>query len=467
MVVLLLFLELVSLAAVLHVLLSEKRSVSMLIWIGFILLFPGIGLIVYTLIGNDRVRRRRFKHHRHQFGDWRQDGTSGEQLAGLSSEDKILLTAVSRLCRHPITFIRKIEAYFSGKDFYPDLTAMIGTARQFVHIETYQWRDDATGQKILKALIEAAQRGVMVRLLVDEIGSIEVSERFFKPLVQAGGRFSWFNTFHPRRNRYFFNLRNHRKLYIIDGEVAFVGGINIGDEYEGKDASLGNWKDLQIRLEGEVVNHLQEVFRHDWYFATEQALKIDAVAPPDEKNDAFPAVVVESGPDTQKGVALNSLLAMIGQAKDRADLFTPYFVPEPALINALQIAAAKGVNVRLMVSKKNDHGFLVNIGRSYYDELLRAGARIFEYDRAIHHAKLVIVDQKWLLTGSANLDARSMNLNFEVGVLFRSVELYRQIEPYFEHMFEDAIEIDHDRFAKRSTYQRLKQNTLRLWAPLL
>jgi cardiolipin synthase len=469
MTILLIVVEFIGLAAIPHVLLSGKRSVSMLIWIGVIVLFPGLGLAAYLLIGNDRVRRRRqFRRHAHRHTDREGRPQATPDFTGLPPEDQRLLRAVSRLCSHPVAAVRKIRPYYSGKEYYPDLIAALDQAREFIHVEMYFWRNDDTGGKVLQALAAAARRGVEVRLLVDEIGSLEVRERFFAPLVEAGGRFSWFYTFHPRRNRYFFNHRNHRKLQIIDGRLAFVGGINIGDEYAGRNPSLGDWKDLHLLVEGDVVDQLHEVFRRDWYFATEEEIRLHPYGQPaGEEETGCPAVVVESGPDTNKGIALNSLLAAIGQATERLELFTPYFVPEPELVSALQIAAAKGVDVRLMVSRKNDFRVLVDIGRSFYDDLLASGIRIYEYTRAMHHAKLAVIDGRWILAGSANLDARSMNLNFEVGVLVRSTDLGRQLEAHFEGLFAEAVAIDPRRFARRSTYQRLRQGALRLWAPLL
>ncbi|MGD9018017.1 MAG: cardiolipin synthase, partial [Desulfobacterales bacterium] len=444
-----------------------KRPLSMLIWVGVLLLLPGFGLLGYLAIGNDRVRRRRFKRHRHQSKGRETAHRDGADFPGLADGDRRLLDTVSRLCRHPVTSIATVDAYYSGKNYYPELIAAIDAADAHVHVEMYHWRDDATGKRVLDALVNASRRGVTVRLMVDEIGSVEVSEGFFKPLVDAGGRFSWFYTVHPRRNRFFFNLRNHRKLVIVDGRQAFVGGINVGGEYEGRDPSTGDWKDLQIRVEGNAVNHLQEVFSHDWHYATDEALPMEDYLRPLEVDGGIPAVIVESGPDTEKGIALNTLVAIIGQATDRLDLFTPYFVPEPALVSALQVSAAKGVRVRLMVSKKSDFKVLVDIGRSFYDELLALGVQIYEYDKAMHHAKLAIADRRWVLAGSANLDARSMNLNFEVGVFFRSEAACRRMATHFDTLFSDAVRIDPERFSRRSTYQRLKQGALRLWSPLL
>ena len=468
MLIILIALEALGLAILPHVLLSGKRSVSKLIWISVIILLPGIGSIGYLLIGNDRVRRRRFRRRASKRSRTTTKAETIGDFSGLAPGEQGVLATLSRLCRKPVTAISRVDAYYNGKEYYPSLLQALGEATQFIHFEVYLWHDDATGQKILSALVDAAQRGVTVRVLVDEIGAIEVSERFFAPLVAAGGQFSWFYTFHPRRNRYFFNLRNHRKLQVIDGRLAFIGGINIGEEYEGMDTTIGEWKDLQVRIEGDVVHHLDEVFHRDWFFATEKEIASPRPAAPlGPTASRCPAVIIESGPDAHYGLALTSLLAIINYAQSRLDLFTPYFVPDPALISALQIAVARGVTVRLMIAKKNDFQFLVDISRSFYDELLAAGVDIYEYDVCMHHSKMVLVDATWIQVGSANLDARSMYLNFELGVFFKSPELCQSMAAYIEQLFTESMQVDRQRFGQRSLYQRLKQGFLGLWAPLL
>lgn len=468
MLILLIALEAIGLAIIPHVLLSGKRSVSKLIWISVIISLPGIGSIGYMLIGNDRVRRRRFRRRASRRTYPQNKAETIGHFMGVEPGEQDVLSTLSRLCRQPVTAITRVEAYYSGSQYYPALIQAIQEARQFIHVEVYLWHDDHTGQKILAELVNAARRGVRVRVLVDEIGAIEVSERFFLPLIEAGGRFSWFYTFHPRRNRYFFNLRNHRKLQVIDGRLAFIGGINIGEEYEGLDKTIGEWKDLQVRIEGDVVHHLDDVFHRDWYFATEEEFSTNRQAATSEPPDSrCPAVIIESGPDYNYGLALTSLLAIVNYARQRLDLFTPYFVPEPALISALQIAVARGVVVRLMIPKKNDFRFLVDISRSFYDELLAAGIDIYEYDVCMHHSKMVIVDTTWIQVGSANLDARSMYLNFELGVFFKSPQLCQSMAAYIEQLFTDSVQVDRKRFGQRSLYQRLKQGFLGLWAPIL
>ncbi len=468
MLILLIALECADLALIPHVLLSGKRSVSKLTWISVILFLPGIGSIGYLLIGNDRLRRRRFKRRASRRQHAGKDLQSPNHFTGQSQGKPDVLSTLSQLCRQPVTTINKVDAYYNGREYYPALIQAIQEATRYIHVEVYLWHNDETGRQILTELINAANRGIEVLVLVDEIGTIEVSERFFSPLLAAGGKFSWFYTFHPRRNRYFFNLRNHRKLQVIDGRLAFIGGMNIGQEYAGLNPAIGEWKDLQIRIEGDVVTHLDEVFRHDWYFATDFELPSQQQPDiPQEQDTSCPAVIIESGPDSNYGIALTSLLAIINSSSKQLDLFTPYFVPEPSLISALQIAVARGVVVRLMIAKKNDFQFLIDIGRSFYDELLAAGVHIYEYDICMHHAKMVIVDTTWIKVGSANLDARSMYLNFELGVFFKSPELCRTMSLYTNKLFTDSDRVDRERFAQRSLYQRLKQGFLGLWAPLL
>ncbi len=468
MLILLITLECIGLAIIPHVLLSGKRSVSKLIWISVILFLPGLGSTWYLLIGNDRVRRRRLRRRASRLRHDKAEAQQFGHFTGLVPREKDILSTLSRLCRQPITSIIEVDTYYNGKEYYPALLRAIQEATRFIHVEVYLWHDDKIGRKILTELVNAAKRGVEVLVLVDEIGAIEVSERFFSPLLKAGGKFSWFYTFHPRRNRYFFNLRNHRKLQVIDGRLAFIGGINIGQEYVGLENSMDDWKDMQLRVEGEVVNHLDEVFQRDWYFATEEELPVQRQFEIFKQQESrCPAVIIESGPDSNYGIALTSLLAIINSARQQLDLFTPYFVPEPSLISALQIAVARGVVVRLMIARKNNFQFLVDIGRSFYDELLATGVEIYEYGICMHHSKMILVDATWIQVGSANLDARSMYLNFELGVFFKSPELYRTMEPHIKQLFTDAVRIDRQRFAQRSLYQRLKQGFLGLWAPIL
>jgi cardiolipin synthase A/B len=454
--------------AIPSVLLSTKRPASMLAWIGAIVALPVLGLLLYLAFGTDRLRRRR--RQRRGESPRKEEGSAPRPVAGeaeLAEREIDLVRTVARISGEAPTGIARLSVLATAGDYYGDLAGRIEAARHHVHFQTYVWREDDTGRRLREVLVAAARRGVKVRVLVDELGSFETPETFFRPLVEAGGEFSWFYTIHPRRNRYFLNLRNHRKVQVVDGSVAWVGGMNVGREYEGRDPEVGVWHDLQMRFEGGLVRGLQESFAEDWYFATQRRIEDREYFPDPDGPDALPAVLVASGPDSARKPFLLSVIALCGFARERIDLFTPYFVPVASLVHAMQVAAARGVRVRLMVSEKNDHRFLVHIGRSYYEELMDFGVEIYEYGEAVHHAKVVQADDRWLLLGSANLDARSIDLNFELNVLLRSEEAGARLAERHEKMFASSARVEFEEFRRRPRRQRLAEGLSRLWAPLL
>jgi cardiolipin synthase len=247
--------------------------------------------------------------------------------------------------------------------------------KHHIHIEFFIWRSDDRGREFLDLLVAAARRGVKVRLLLDQVGCLGVRRSFFAPLVEAGGRFSWFYSLPLRRHSRFMNLRNHRKLQIIDGEIGFIGGMNIGREYACEDPDLGLWRDAQLEVRGNVVTYLQEVFATDWFFATEERIsgreyfpEIDA----DREGPSLPGNCRRSGPAARTAAQIADHSPQL-RVRNGVWLATGYFAPDILLLSALQICAARGVDVRLLVSEKTDHPYLVLVGRSYYEDLLRYG----------------------------------------------------------------------------------------------
>jgi cardiolipin synthase len=306
-----------------------------------------------------------------------------------------------------------------------------------------------------------------VRLLLDELGCLGLTQRYFRPLLEAGGEFSWCHTLYPRHNRYFFNLRNHRKLQVIDGRLAYVGGMNFGREYLGLNPALGSWSDLQMELHGPVVARLQHVFAEDWFFATGLEDPLDEVVEPHPTSDSWPVQVLRTGPDEDDQPMLRVNLALIGAARKRIWISTGYFVPGETMQAALQVAIARGVDVRLLVSEKSEHKHLVKAGRSFYEALLRQGVRIFEYRRGIEHSKYMVVDDEMGIVGSSNFDDRSMRLNFELGVLVCRESTNRTLARLFSETIGDSHEINRESFARRPIKDRLIESTLRLCSPLL
>jgi cardiolipin synthase len=459
-------------AAIPHLLFLKKRPAATLAWLWAILFIPFIGPMVYCLFGTDRLKRRRLKH-RTRYSAWPSsqrtpasatDDATAVLIRNLPGRERQFLQLLSRINQLPSCSAEALHILRDAKEFYPALEQRIQHAKHHVLVEFYLWRSDETGRRFLRLLTEAAQRGVTVRLLLDGVGSFGLRHDQLKDFRKAGGRFTWFQSLDPKRGRFMLNLRNHRKLQIIDGVVAFVGGMNIGREHEGLDPLFGHWRDVQVEVSGSVVQVLHEVFADDWFFATGE--KIQAPAAPVHRA-TYPMHVVVGGPDRANEPLSKSIVSLLHEATVRVWIATGYFVPDDVLLTALELAAGRGMDVRLLVAEKNDHRGLVIAGRSYYDELLAAGVRIFEYSAGINHAKIAVADEHWAMVGSANLDYRSMRLNFELNLLFRSPEHNATLARILEHDFALSQEIDPAVFARRPFRQRWAEAALRPLSPML
>jgi cardiolipin synthase len=415
-------------ACVPHLLLLNKRPTSTLAWLWALFLFPFFGPLLYLMIGSEQVKRRRINRQA-AFRDkthWSSARAHADKAWKALAKEKPLdpaahtfLESLSRITELPGATISDLEVLRKAPAYYASLEEAIKNATFAIEVQSYIWRDDEVGRQFLDLLIAAVGRGVAVRVLIDELGSFWLKESYFQPLVEAGGHFSWCHTLSPLRNRYSFNLRNHRKLQIIDGRIAFIGGMNFGREYLGRDPVDGDWADIQIRMEGSVVEIFRQIFAEDWFFATGR----ENIEPPPK-----PAKTPEA----------------------------THFVQIP-----------RGVDVRLLVSLKSEHPLLVKAGRSYYDSLLRRGIRIFEYAKGIEHSKYLIIDDDWVSLGSSNFDERSMRLNFELSLLALSPETNRQLARIFEKTIAESHEINRKAFSRRPYREKLIESALRPFSPVL
>jgi cardiolipin synthase len=385
----------------------------------------------------------------------------------LAPEDRSFLKELSTITQLPLATVSKLELLHKAPAFYHALLHDIAQAKHSILVQSYVWRDDEVGKMFLEALMAASRRGVAVRLLIDELGSLRLPGNYFEPLIEAGGEFSWCYTLSPIKSRYWFNLRNHRKLQIIDSHAAYVGGMNFGREYMGREPSYGDWSDTQIRIEGKVVEICEELFAEDWFFATGR----EHMPEPPPSGEARPGQiltqVLRGGPDEEDHPMLRVNLALAGQARKRLWIATGYFVPGETMQAALQVAAARGVDVRLLVSERSEHPYLVKAGRSYYEALLRQGVRIYEYDRGIEHSKYVIIDDHWTSVGSSNFDERSMRLNFELSLLTYHKKTNTELAHIFQDTIAQAHEIDLKTFSQRPYSEKLLESALRPLSPVL
>lgn len=462
---------LLTLATIPHILTRNKPPASTLAWVWAVILFPYVGPFFYVLFGTDRLVRQKLRATREM------DASGGRGEKRVSADTTAILEALSPHEREAVELLSSINEYavscadetrllVDGAEFFIALMQRIDESRHHVHIQFYIWRRDARGNAVLERLIAAAKRGVEVRLLLDPIGCFGLRKSHFSRLIEAGGKFAWFRTAHPLRNQWTFTLRNHRKLQIIDGRRCFVGGMNMGREYAGEDESVGPWRDVQLEICGGAVRKFQMVFADDWFFGTQEKLLAPVYYPPP---DCTPSVIVQpitDGPDDPDDPIQMSLVWMLNMARQRVWLTAGYFGPNEPLLTALQLAAERGIDVRMLVAGKSDHPILVNIGRSYYEELLRYGVKIFEYEAGINHAKVALVDQRWLMVGSANLDTRSMRLNFELNALVRDPQTAAALERVLAKDLAESREIIEQEFARRPRWQRWKESIVRPLGPL-
>ena len=439
----------------------NKSPNAILAWLWALLLFPFIGAMFYLLIGSERVARRRLALVRAletEIGQKirrRQEAESALQMPELERVNGFRQSSGNSVALLP-----------DGTSFFPVLLEIISSAEHFLHLEFYIWGKDRAGKIVREALVKAAKRGVQVRVLVDEMGSLWLRRAFFAPLLEAGGEFSWFHSFSPRRGRFHLNLRNHRKLVIADGTTALIGGMNIGDEYwRGSDAPP--YRDLAVRLRGPVVTQLSEIFAQDWYFATDRALKALEYYPVIEPSGEVAAQVVPGAPDNEIDEIQLTTIALLHRAEKCIRLMTPYFVPETTLLAALQLAAMRGVDVAILVPEKCDHFYMTHVMRSYYDDLLPHGIRIFEYHPRMLHAKAVTVDRRYTMTGSANLDIRSQRLNFELNVLVACRNTTEALDRLFDDNVANARQVTEESYAKRPFRHKIAEAIFRPAAPLL
>lgn len=475
------------------IVLERRRPAATLAWILALVLVPVVGLVAYLLIGRRKARRSRRSRRRRRLRPT--EATS--EIANLEASPISVTPQVTGLLRlalrHSAAPIRRAEKVeiLRPRAAFEAIEQAICEAQHRIHLQFYIWRDDATGRRLIELLSERAAAGVKVRLLYDDIGSIGTPLRHFEPLRAAGGEVARFG---PLRLRFArpsgrLDFRNHRKLLCVDGELGFTGGLNVGDEYRGASRSGRVWNDLFVRLTGDAVLGLEAVFVEDWLTATEELVELyrdlpehDAARsmlehPNTPMTSTGPLVqIIPSGPDqvprrgeNNASVIAATFVAAIGTALERVWIVTPYFIPDEPLSLILQTAAMRGVDVKILVPNPtdNDIRLVAWAARSYYDELIAAGCEIHEYRPGMIHAKYMVIDNSVAMIGSANMDVRSLYLNYEVTAMFYDAEVTRALAQVFIDDVADGCPVlASDRAALRLRW-RLAEGFARIMSPLL
>lgn len=447
-----------TLVAVLHL---KREPMSAIAWALTVILLPIFGPILFLLFGYQTIPRKLRK--RQQRGQAYKKFVA--RVEGESAEVPPPWAVLARIAQHedgfPVTRGNAVEFYHEGTEAFEAMLAAIERAKHHVHAQFFICRADATGRRFLEALRRCARRKVEVRLLVDSVGSYNLSSRVLKELQRDGGQTA---SFLPILNPLRVNLRNHRKILVVDYSRLLAGGMNIGAEYLGPQPDPNRWTDLAFVLEGPTVWSWDEVFCRDWEFASGQTpfLPPEDVQRPQAVGDAV-VQFVPSGPDVEGDPFYDAVLTMIYAAKKRLWAVTPYFVPDESLAQALTLAARRGVDVRILLPRHSNHRLPDLVRGIALRQIQSAGGKILFYTRGMMHAKALLKDDDIAVLGSANLDIRSLIYNYESAMFVYSQPEIRQIEAWMEQLATQCqCGIDPAGLARS-----LAEGIARLAAPLL
>ena len=445
-----------ALAAISHMLQQRRTPSSTVSWLLIMVLLPYVGIPLYILFGGRKMARiARMK-----------------KTVRLNQSHVLPLPLALPIDRglraHGIPaamLSNKMGLCGSGTEAYNCLLHLIDEASESLYISTYVFADDRLGREILQRLTDKASQGVRVRLLLDGVGSLKTRAPFFAPLAKAGGRFSYFMPVlhHPLRGR--TNLRNHRKIALADERLLMAGGTNIAEEYLCQNSSTKMWQDLSFVVEGPVVRSFVELFLSDWYFASKETLSLK------KNNDSCPVdpshqavlQVVPSGPDLHHDGLYEAILSAVYAAQKKLWIVTPYFVPDEALTQGLAIACRRGVDVRIVVPQKSNHALADVVRGRSLREIEEAGGHIMLNTEEMMHAKLMVMDDKMAMIGSANMDLRSLFLNYEVAVLAYSENEIKAIEMWVERLSRATV----SGYPRPDMARKLYEGVAQIVAPLV
>ena len=461
---------------------ERRNPASTWAWLLVLLFIPFFGFLIYMIFGRNSKREKMFQekavydrdvYYNYLLHDERSVGHVQEQKSiiehGGSLHNLDYLSDLAYLHINSgnwLTLNNKVTRFVTGNEKFETLIQDIRNAKEFIHLEYYIWRGDELGKRLVDELTKKAAEGVEVRLLYDGMGNASLPKHFFDELHAAGG---YTAAFLPR----FIiriNYRNHRKLCIIDGKVGYIGGFNVGDEYLGIVPRYGAWRDTHLRVEGDAIDQMQIRFIKDWNFTTKYgSVQLDRRYFPlrEQNEDGIKMQIVSSGPDTKWHNIRNGYFKMIMEAEHTVYLTTPYFVPDDSIFEALRVAALSGLDVRILIPGNPDHLFVYWASMSYLGQLLEAGVRCYQYEKGFIHAKSVCIDGKVASVGTANMDIRSFDLNFEVNAFLYDTAFTQQLEQDFLADLKNSVEITQEWYKHRKWWFKVKEAIARLISPML
>jgi len=461
---------------------DTSTTTKTLAYLLIVIFLPFIGIFIYFSVGinyrkrklydkkllNDEVMMKKLKEVIVSYS--KQVLKEGDEVVQKNKELAYMLLKDSL---SPLSAGNEVKLLVNGEKKFPDVIPALESAKHHIHIEYYIYEDDTIGRAIEEILIRKAKEGVKVRFIYDDFGSRTIRKKMAARLRNAGVEVYPFYkiTLIAFANR--LKYRNHRKIIVVDGTIGFVGGINVSDKYVNEDKKVKKlfWRDTHMIIKGPGVHYLQYLFLCDWNFCTSGELQPDnhLFPPPSTiktKDDKI-IQIAASGPDSDRPLILLSLLQAINLASKEVLITTPYFVPDDSIINAMISAALGGVQVKMLVPGVSDSVIVNAAARSYYDELLSAGVEIYLYKKGFVHAKTLVSDREISIVGTANMDHRSLELNFEVNAIVYDKEFSNELAEIFYEDIKDSEKIDKEQWEKRSFRKKMFERTARLISPLI
>ncbi|MEX2141123.1 MAG: phospholipase D-like domain-containing protein [Pirellulales bacterium] len=464
----------VSLVAAAHAILNKRDSRAAIGWVGVIWLSPPIGAVLYYLLGINRIQRRaKLLRGGRDFyvlpptPHAVSDAMFREKLGAAAERFRPLVSLVGELAEHPLVYGNRVDPLIGGDDAFPPMLAGIDGAQRSVSVETYIFDNDRAGKLFAEALGRAVKRGVEVRVLIDSVGSRYTFPSIVPRLRQLGVPVARFmRTYVPKSLKY-TNLRSHRKILVTDGRLGFTGGLNIREGAMLAAEPRAPLHDTHFRFAGPVVAHLQEVFVEDWAFTTGEVLKGELWFPPlDVAGEVF-ARGISNGPDEDIGEMRTTLIGALTCAHERVVIMTPYFLPDDALSEALNVAALRGVQVDIILPEANNLALVKWASTAMLFQVLERGCRVWLSAPPFDHTKLMLVDDAWTLLGSANWDPRSLRLNFEFNVECYDRALAAELSKLVARRLEGARQVTLADVDGRSLLVKLRDGIARLFSPYL
>lgn len=447
---------------------ERKDPTATWAWLLILTLIPVLGFILYLFLGLTPKKRKVFqrKQEEDELKKYDRKLIAAELNRRIKDFDHLEQSIIRLAFENDLPAglgYNQLKIYTSGRDKFADLFEDIKNAEEFVHANYYIINDDQLGDRFMQLLTKKAAEGVEVRLLYDRMGCRNLSRYAIFKLEDAGGEAAPFAPFVLD-----MNYRNHRKNVVIDGQIGYLGGINVGDEYLGHSHRFGDWRDTHLRLKGESVDSLQYRFLLDWNFATGNDLVGEQrYFPEKELTGNVACQIVSSGPDSKEAEIKSLFLKMIYEAEKSIYIQTPYFIPDQSMLEALKLAAHSGVDVKIMIPDRGDHPFVYAANNSFVGELLDAGARCFRYTKGFLHSKTICIDSRVLSIGTTNMDVRSFKLNFEINAFIYDRQKAEKHDLLFQNDLKVSREITKEEFEKRGWTMKLRESLSRLLSPIL